>query len=128
MQINIGGGHQLDAQPSDTPSDAAPAEAAAAASDQEADTQSSYSSDAQGEDAAVPAGPIASIKKRKLLPVAAVGGNSPDPDDGHDEDDGNSDDDGVSLLRQGKFCRIEQGTRDGQDALDMLVYWSMLTT
>ena len=83
----------MDAQPSETPSDSASAEAAAAASDQEADTQSSYSSDAQSEDAAVPAGPIASNKKRKLLPEAAVGSMGQDSDDG------------VSLLRQGKCCR-----------------------
>ena len=109
MQINIGGGHQLDAQPSDTPSDSAPAEAAAAASDQEADTQSSYSSDAQDEEATAPAGLIASNKKRKLLPVAALGSLGQDPDDGNDDDD-DSDDDGVSLLRQGKCCRPEQAT------------------
>lgn len=113
IQINIGGGHQLDAQPSDTPSDSAPAEAAAAANDQEADNQSSYSSDAQGEDAAVPAAPLASNKKRKLLHVAALAPIGQDPD-GDSDDHGANDDDGVSLLRKGKCCRHDLGTKMGR--------------
>lgn len=110
MQINIGGGHQLDAQPSDIPTDSVPAEAAAAASDQEADAQSSYSSDAQGEDAAVPAGLIPSNKKRKLLPVAALGSLGQDSDGGSEDDDEDNDDNGFNLLTQGKCCRPEQAT------------------
>lgn len=100
MQINIGGGHQLeDAQPSDTPSASAPAEAAAAAPEQEADAQSSDSSEAQEEAVAVPAGLTASNKRRKVVPVAALGRVSQDPDD---RDGGNCERDSVGALRQGK--------------------------
>ncbi|KAL3133940.1 hypothetical protein ABBQ32_008387 [Trebouxia sp. C0010 RCD-2024] len=84
-EINIGGSHQLEAHPSHTHSELATAEAAAAASFEEADTQSSCPSDAQ-EDAA----PHVDIsnKKRRVLPEAVV--HSVSSDDGGDiKDDSN---------------------------------------
>ena len=114
MQINIGGAHQLeDAQPSHTPSDsAAPTAAAAAAADQEDDTQSSYSSDAQGEPVALPAGPTASNKKRKVVPAgAALASMDRDSDDG---DEGDNEGDSAGVHRQGK-CFLGGGGGGGAE-------------
>lgn len=92
-QINIGGGHQLEAQPSHTQSEPAPAKAAAAAPAEDADMQSSCPSDAQADDAP---DLETSNKKRKVFLEGVAGRRT--------QDYGDDGDDVVSLLQEGKCC------------------------